>query len=679
MPGAEALSERDFAVELTAHDVQAADEFRRRHQVSVLTVLFTDIEDSTSLLEKLGEREYARLRGQHDRLVRSAIEREAGICIKQLGDGFLAVFSEPSSAVECAMEIQKNITRQLGLRVRIGLDMGQVAVEKAGGVARDVFGRFVNRAARIMSVAKGGHTLCSYSVWESAVGWISADTIVWREWGTVTLKGFEKEVVVYEFYQESRPAPAPSGAASPASSTVSTTAIRGIATQQPPFQFWRYQVTAQRSVGALAIEYEADDPSFARRVLLKLIRPELVGQPEIRERFYREARMGARLAHPNILSVFEMGEEHGTLYLATEWLEGESLDQLLVRRGRVPVAEAVGYMDQLCRALEFAHDHGVVHRDIKPANILLTRDGQIKLTDFGIAFLQTFPREPAAGILVGTVVYMSPEQVRGERVTGRSDIWSAGATFYELLTGQRPFISENIAATMHQIITQDPPPLRDLVPDCPPPLEAVIKRMLCKNPDERYASVTELLKELEAVGPELPTDSSEAAAVFSTTAAPETPVGTESEKQKSSVGLEPPPAPAREQRISTLETQVSRALWLDSRPGAHSGARRLLEAQGWKVSVARGGLASLMRAVLFKYQLLVLVADTAEEAKKRLRFLSTARKLRPVLSAILFWRQPLRVKMALAVENSPAMGCTSSAVELLALAEKHVRPAKLRW
>ena len=185
---------------ITKSDILGADDFRKEQQIAVLVIMFSDIVSSTELLETRGEREYARIRCIHDELTHAIVERKAaGRLVKRLGDGFMAVFSEPSMAVERSLEIQENVPKRCQISVRIGLDMGQVSLEKTGGIAMDVFGRFVNRAARINAVAKEGQTLTSYHVWDSAIGWLPPERVRWAEVGEFAFKGFTHPVRCFKF------------------------------------------------------------------------------------------------------------------------------------------------------------------------------------------------------------------------------------------------------------------------------------------------------------------------------------------------------------------------------------------------------------------------------------------------------------------------------------------------
>lgn len=258
----------------------------------------------------------------------------------------------------------------------------------------------------------------------------------------------------------------------------------------------KYEIIEELGRGAMGVVYKAKDPFIGRLVAIKTITASLADKPELLERFYREAQAAGGLQHPNIVTIYDMGKENDTPYIAMEFLEGESLEAVIGRKDVLPVSQKLGYMVQVCRALDFAHRRGVVHRDIKPANIVITRDGTIKVVDFGIARVVDTSKTQT-GVLMGTVGYMSPEQVRGEKVDGRSDIWSTGVMFYEFLADHRPFSGDNFATVMLSIITQEPRPLKEFYPDCPAELEALIKKFLRKDTSERYQTMEEVLLEME--------------------------------------------------------------------------------------------------------------------------------------------------------------------------------------
>jgi serine/threonine protein kinase len=260
----------------------------------------------------------------------------------------------------------------------------------------------------------------------------------------------------------------------------------------------KYLILGELGRGAGGVVYRARDPIINRLVALKTITTGLAEYPDLLQRFYQEAQSAGGLQHPNIVTIYDLGDADGIPYIAMELLEGESLDQLISRRAALPVPLKLTYALQACRALDFAHKRGIIHRDIKPDNVMLTRDGTVKVVDFGIArVLETSKTQ--TGMLLGTFAYMSPEQYHGEHADARSDIWSFGVLLYELLAYQRPFRGQTPASLMHSICQQEPPPLQDVVPECPAALEKVIRRVLCKSPDERYQSMEEVLLDLDPI------------------------------------------------------------------------------------------------------------------------------------------------------------------------------------
>ncbi|MDE3135248.1 MAG: protein kinase [Acidobacteriota bacterium] len=250
--------------------------------------------------------------------------------------------------------------------------------------------------------------------------------------------------------------------------------------------------------GAMGEVYQARDPLIGRPVALKVITSGLAGQPELLDRFYQEARSAGTLQHPNIVTIYDLGKEGELPFIAMEYLSGESLEKMIARRQSMAISRKVGYIVQTCRALEYAHKHGVVHRDIKPANIMVTAEGVLKVVDFGIARLVDASKTQT-GALIGTLGYMSPQQLRGERADERSDIWAVGVMFYELLAFQRPFSGDNPAALVLSIISSEPAPLANAAPGCPAEVEAIIFRMLQKDASRRYQSMEEALLDLDPV------------------------------------------------------------------------------------------------------------------------------------------------------------------------------------
>ena len=268
----------------------------------------------------------------------------------------------------------------------------------------------------------------------------------------------------------------------------------------------KYVILGELGRGAGGVVYRARDPIINRLVALKTITTGLAEFPDLLQRFYQEAQSAGGLQHPNIVTIYDMGDEHGVPYIAMELLEGESLDQLIGRGTPLPIPLKLSYALQACRAFDYAHKRGIIHRDIKPDNVMLTRDGTVKVVDFGIArVLETSKTQ--TGMLLGTFAYMSPEQYHGEHADARSDIWSFGVLLYELLAYQRPFKGPTPASLMHGICQLEPLPLAKVAPECPPALEKVIQKVLRKSADERYQSMEELLLDLDPICKSLQSES----------------------------------------------------------------------------------------------------------------------------------------------------------------------------
>jgi eukaryotic-like serine/threonine-protein kinase len=267
-------------------------------------------------------------------------------------------------------------------------------------------------------------------------------------------------------------------------------------------QIGRYEILEELGRGAMGVVFKGRDPLIGRDVAVKTIATGVAENADLRERFYREAKAAGVLQHPNIVTIYEMAESGGIPFIAMEYLEGESLEKLIARAPALPLATKAGYVVQACRALEYAHRHGVVHRDVKPANIMVTRDGVVKVVDFGIARLADTSKTQT-GMLLGTLAYMSPEQIRGQQAGALCDIWAMGVVLYELLAYERPFTGENHAALLISILQKEPPSIRQFVPQCPAALERAISKALHKDEKERYPSMEAFLKDLENLFPSL--------------------------------------------------------------------------------------------------------------------------------------------------------------------------------
>jgi serine/threonine protein kinase len=248
----------------------------------------------------------------------------------------------------------------------------------------------------------------------------------------------------------------------------------------------------------MGVVFKARDPFIERLVAVKTITTGIADNPDLLERFRREAQAAGGLQHPNIVTIYEMSEFDGTPFIAMEYLEGTSLENTIERKLRLPLAHKLGYIVQACRALDYAHRRGVIHRDIKPANIMVTSEGVVKVVDFGIARIVDTAQTQTGGLL-GTLSYMSPEQVRGRHADQRCDVWALGVVMYELLAYRRPFEGENHAALLMCILEQEPRAIREFLPECPPALENVVQRMLRKDEALRYPTMEALLVDLEPI------------------------------------------------------------------------------------------------------------------------------------------------------------------------------------
>ncbi|GIV21429.1 MAG: hypothetical protein KatS3mg023_3180 [Armatimonadota bacterium] len=262
--------------------------------------------------------------------------------------------------------------------------------------------------------------------------------------------------------------------------------------------FGKYRILREIGGGGMARVFEAEDQTIGRKVALKvLVPPSVVPESEkclLIERFQQEARAAGTLSHPNIVTLYEVGEFEGAHYIAMEMLTGKTVRELLQEQGRIPVDQALNILLQVARALDYAHKQGVVHRDVKPDNIVVTDEGQVKLTDFGIARAANDLLRTQKGMLVGSPAYMSPEQILGEPVDYRTDIYSLGVTAYEMLTGRKPFDAAAVTAVMHRIVYDEP----DAAPDLPRPAETALRHALAKKPEERPRSAIAFVEELSA-------------------------------------------------------------------------------------------------------------------------------------------------------------------------------------
>jgi len=259
----------------------------------------------------------------------------------------------------------------------------------------------------------------------------------------------------------------------------------------------RYEIVREVGHGAMGVVYEALDPTIGRKVAVKAIRFDAIGTSadEAARRFKNEARAAGGLSHPNIVTVYDAGEDGGNLYLAMEFIDGATLESLLKTERRLSPARALDIIRQVCAGLDSAHKKGIVHRDVKPGNVMISGDGVVKITDFGIA--RAGEVMTMTGQVVGTPNYMSPEQVVGNQLDGRSDLFSVGVMLYEMITGERPFEGQSITSIMYKIVHETPVPPRKLDSSIHPALSFVIEKALQKLPDTRFQTGAELTQAFE--------------------------------------------------------------------------------------------------------------------------------------------------------------------------------------
>jgi serine/threonine-protein kinase len=246
----------------------------------------------------------------------------------------------------------------------------------------------------------------------------------------------------------------------------------------------RYEIESKLGEGSMGVVFRAKDTVLDRVVALKTL-PSDGSTDEIQKRFKREAEAIGRMDHPNIVKVYDLGEIEGRLFMAMELLEGEDLRQLSDLRADIPLFERLRIFAEICEGFAYAHTRGVIHRDIKPANIMVARQGMAKILDFGLARVETAETLTRRGVILGTPDYMSPEQATGKPADPRSDVFSAGAVFYEFLTGFKPFRGASLHAVLYNIVAEPTSPIPTLSPETPARVAALVHQMLEKKPEER--------------------------------------------------------------------------------------------------------------------------------------------------------------------------------------------------
>jgi serine/threonine-protein kinase len=260
----------------------------------------------------------------------------------------------------------------------------------------------------------------------------------------------------------------------------------------------KYQITDLLGQGAMGVVYRALDPLLNRYVAIKVMSQGIAADPELRDRFLREARAAGSLQHPNIITIYDFGDSGGSLYIAMEYIEGSDLSEIMARQDPLPLTGKIDIVVDALHALDYAHSRGVVHRDVKPANIRVSTDGHAKLMDFGIARLEK-SNLTKSGMMMGTPSYMAPEQITGGNITPATDVFAIGAVLYEFLANRPTFEGDTLHAVLYRVVSEQPPPLREVAATLPISLQPIVDKALAKDPKRRYPTAGAMATELEAV------------------------------------------------------------------------------------------------------------------------------------------------------------------------------------
>lgn len=451
-----------------------------------LTFLFTDIQGSTRLWERDAMGMQSAL-ARHDEILCGVVTEHGGHVFKMVGDACYAAFASAPDAIGAALAVQKAMfaepwDEECRVRVRMALHTGQ-AEERDG----DYFGPPLNRAAKLLSAGHGGQTLLSQftkKIVESSL----PEGVSLRDMGERRLRDLKEPERIYQLVVPGLPAEFPP------LKTLETSTTED-----------RYRMIRQIGSGGMSEVYLAYDEFLEREVVFKMLDRKYSQNKEAIERFRREARNAASLRHPNIVAIYDRGvTEYGTYYIVMEYLEAGTLEELIEEYGPLPFRESARIALEIAEALRVAHDSGVVHRDIKPQNILFSSSGEAKVADFGIARAASATTMTQSGSILGTVHYISPEQAMGETATPRSDLYSLGVVFYEMLTGELPYDAETPLGIVMKHVDGLSRTLGEANPDVPEELDAIVAQLLARDPEDRYPDAATLVEELEQVTETLP-------------------------------------------------------------------------------------------------------------------------------------------------------------------------------
>ena len=373
------------------------------------------------------------------------------------------------------------LQRTIGIVVGLGLVLALVL---AFGLARNIAGPVQKLVVATRRVQEGDYSVEIPVVSRDEIGTLGQ---AFRD----LVEDLKEKAALVEYMMSAGTAPTQQIA------TSAVTVVREAATLRPGSTFaGRYEIKEVLGMGGMGVVYRAMDRELGEPVAIKTLRPEvLTGDGVALERFKQEIRLARKIAHRNVVRTYDLGEVNGMYYLTMEFVEGTNLKQLITNRGRLPVPVTLTVGKQLCRALEVAHEQGVIHRDIKPQNIVVDPTGFLKVMDFGIARLATPPKGKGlteAGTSIGTPDYMSPEQLSGAELDPRSDLYSAGVVLFECLTGRVPFEAETTWSLIAKHLEEPVPDPRTLNPEVSPQLAGVIMKAMGKKPEERYQTAAQL-------------------------------------------------------------------------------------------------------------------------------------------------------------------------------------------
>jgi serine/threonine protein kinase len=480
-------------------------------------------------------------------ILRSNIEANRGYVFKTVGDAYCAAFTTAREALEATLAAQRALfaeewDERTELRVRMALHTG--ATEERDG---DYFGPPVNRVARLLSAGHGGQILLSAVTYGLVRDNLEPGAEL-RDLGEHRLKDLRYTERIFQLVASDLPSDFPP--------------LRTLDTRSDE----RYSFIRLIGSGGMAEVYLARDQELDRDVAFKVLRHQYADDEQFVERFKREARNAALLSHPNIVAIHDRGKtEDGAYYIVMEHVPGGTLKERILRDGPLPAPTAIAVALQVARALQAAHEHGVIHRDVKPQNILLTESGDAKVVDFGLARAVSAATMTQDGVILGTAHYLSPEQALGQPASPQSDLYSLGVVLYEMLTGELPHDAETPVGIVMGHISGHLHPPREVNPDVPEGINAVTMRLLARDPKDRYQDVAELIEDLERIqwGEPPPFIGQQGASPAITTARPSADPHSESRPREQKPGARPASPPPTHPEDAGLRSRPRKVfLWV---------------------------------------------------------------------------------------------------------------------